>query len=68
MSILDLFYIPVAHASGVDEFIGKVNAAILNPLIKLLFAIAFIVFFYGVVEFIRSADSEEGRGKGKQHM
>lgn len=68
MSILDLFYVPVAYASGVDDFIRKVNGAILNPLIKLLVAVAFIMFFWGLVEFIRDAESGEGRAKGKQHM
>ena len=68
MNILDLFFVPVAYASSVDEFIRQVNDVVLNPVIKLLFAVAFIMFFWGVVEFIRNADSDDGRSKGKQHM
>ncbi len=41
---------------------------ILQPAIYLLFALALLFFFYGVFEFIKNADSEEGRNTGKNHM
>lgn len=41
---------------------------ILNPLIMLLFAVAFVVFFYGVLEFIMNAENDEKRTTGKSHM
>lgn len=65
--ISDLFGVPVAHASF-DSFIASVNDNILNPLIFLLFAVAMVVFLYGVVMFIANLDNESERGTGKKHM
>lgn len=65
---MDLFFTNVAYAAEVDDFIRKVNGAILNPLIKLLFAAAFIMFFFGVVEFLANPESDEAKTKGKRHM
>ncbi len=58
----------VAHAASIDEFLGKVNAKIINPLIELSFIVALVVFLFGMMEFIRGASNEEKRTKGKQHM
>jgi len=33
-------------------FLNKVNSVIINPLIGLLFAVAFIYFTYGIVKFL----------------
>lgn len=51
-----------------DGPLQKIVDVIVNPAIKLLFILAFIVFLWGMVEFIRSADNETGRDKGKLHM
>jgi hypothetical protein len=58
----------IAYADGVDDFIHSVNEAILNPVIKLLFALAFIYFLWGVAQMILNADSEEGRTTGRDHI
>jgi uncharacterized membrane protein YidH (DUF202 family) len=50
------------------QIIRNVNREILNPLIALLFAAALAVFLWGLVEFIRSAESDQARTKGQQHM
>ena len=52
---------------SIASFLNKLNAAILNPLIALAFAVATIVFVFGIVQFIRSetADSEREAGKKK---
>ncbi len=52
----------------VTRIITKVSAELLNPLIVLLFAIAIIVFLWGVYGFIRGADDAEARKDGAQHM
>lgn len=52
----------------INSLLGKVNEFILNPLIILLFVVALIVFFWGLVEFISKAGSEEGRETGKRNM
>ena len=51
-----------------DTFITKVQDAILTPIITLLSLGAFLVFIWGIVEFIASADNEEKRSTGQQHM
>lgn len=48
--------------------IKKINSAIINPIIVLLFAAAVIVFAYGVFEYIKDSDSDEARSTGRRHM
>ena len=64
---MDLFSTKVAYAN-LDTFIGKVDNAIINPLIVLLFAVAMVYFLYGLVEFIGNASNDEKRTTGKNHM
>lgn len=49
-------------------FIHKVNQVIINPIIMLLFAVAVLVFLYGVFTYIRQSDSEDGRATGARHI
>lgn len=48
-----------------NKFLGKVVVEIINPLILLLAAVAFVVFLWGVFEFIRKAGDEAKRAEGK---
>jgi hypothetical protein len=41
MDLFDLFFVNIAYAAEIDTFIRNVNRLILNPLITLLFALAF---------------------------
>ena len=50
------------------ELVLKISAEIINPLIGLLVAVAFVVFIWGLVQFIWGVQSEEDREKGKRHM
>ncbi|MBI2096417.1 MAG: hypothetical protein HYT43_02175 [Candidatus Taylorbacteria bacterium] len=50
------------------KLILKLNEQIVNPLMELLFALAVVVFVWGVYEFIRGADNEQAREKGRLHM
>ena len=54
--------------NAVETFFGKVKTEILNPIITLIGLAAFVLFVWGVVEFIRNADDPEARKKGQQHM
>ena len=65
---MNLFFTNIAYADGVDDFIVSVNEHILNPIIMLLFAIAFIVFLWGVSQLVLNAESEDERTIGKQHV
>ena len=49
-----------------NEFLGKVVTQIINPIILLLSAGAFIVFIWGVFEFIAHAGDEAKRAEGKR--
>ena len=51
-----------------DCIINKVILQIINPLIPVLIGIGLIVFFWGIIQFVLNADSEEKRTTGKQHM
>jgi hypothetical protein len=45
-----------------------ITSNIISPIIDLLALAAFVVFVWGVVTFIRSADDAEKRATGQQHM
>lgn len=53
---------------SIGEFLNKVSDAIVNPLIRLMFAAATIVFAWGIVQFIGSAQNDEKREEGKRTM
>lgn len=55
--------------SEFQAVIFKLNYYIINPLIGLMFAIALVVFIFGVIEFIRERDANsEKANTGKQHL
>ena len=53
---------------AISEFLNKVNEFILNPLIFLAFAIAFLVFFWGIFQFIASQTADANREEGKRKI
>lgn len=50
------------------KFISNIKVYILNPIIGFMFAVAVVMFIYGIVEYIWSADNEEKVEVGKKHM
>jgi hypothetical protein len=48
-----------------NAFLARVVAQIINPIILLLSAGAFVVFIWGVFEFIRNAGDETKRKEGR---
>jgi len=54
--------------AGYKEIISKINQVIINPIIVFLFAVATLIFLYGIVEFLANPANEETRDKGKQHI
>jgi hypothetical protein len=48
-----------------NKLLGKVVTEIVNPIILLLAASAFVVFVWGVFEFILHAGDETARVKGR---
>jgi uncharacterized membrane protein YidH (DUF202 family) len=65
---MNLFFINVAYAGSVDQFIANANRLIFNPLIVLLFSLALVFFLYGVLEFLANQEDQEKRTNGKSHM
>ena len=51
-----------------QTFLKKVEVALINPLITLLALAAFVLFVYGVVEFVGNAANDEKRSVGQKHM
>lgn len=57
-----------ARALTSTELLNAISANIIKPLIFLLFAAAFLVFIWGLVQFVGNLDSEESRSQGVKHM
>ena len=51
-----------------DKFLFAVNDKIINPLIILMFAIALIVFIWGLAMFIAKGGDEDARETAKRHI
>ena len=52
----------------IAPFLNKVNQFILNPLITLAFAVALLVFFWGIFQFINSETVDAKRDEGKKKI
>lgn len=50
------------------ELLNRINEVILNPIIYLLFAVALLVFLWGIFQMINGAASDEARSKGRQNI
>jgi uncharacterized membrane protein YidH (DUF202 family) len=55
-------------AALAKSFVGKINDAILFPLISLMMGVAMLVFLYGAFEYIMNADNDAAREKGRSHL
>lgn len=51
-----------------EQFVLKLAQTVVNPIITLLFSVALVVFSWGVIEYIKGAESSESRQKGQQHI
>ena len=51
--------------AALNTFLAKVVTQVINPLILLLAASAFVLFLWGVFEFIAHAGDEGKRAEGK---
>lgn len=55
-------------ANDADSIIVSVADKIVNPLIYLLFVVAFVLFLWGLVQFMRKSNNADARKLGQQHM
>jgi len=56
---------PPANAT---DLVNRISTFVLNPIIYVLFAAAFVVFIWGLVQFVANLDNEEARSTGGKHM
>lgn len=56
------------HTEVAQSFLARLEAAIIGPLITLLIATALLVFLWGMFEYVRNAENDEKRKKGREHM
>lgn len=64
MAIIDIAYAAPSGEALVSRFID----AVVNPVIVILFAVAFLYFLWGVFLFIKNSDNDTGRTTGKRHI
>jgi phosphate starvation-inducible membrane PsiE len=53
---------------SIAPFLGKINQFILNPLILLMFAIALLVFLWGIFQFLTNTEDAKNREQGQKNM
>jgi hypothetical protein len=67
-----LLGLPVALHAGAPanatELLNNISKFVINPIIFILFSAAFVVFIWGLVQFIAHLDNEEARSTGAKHM
>lgn len=51
-----------------SKVIGALITHIVQPLVKLMFIVAVLIFVWGVIQMIMNADNEEARQKGQKHI
>jgi len=61
-------YVAFAAFQNLTELINYFTNLILRSIIPLIFALAIAYFLYGVMSFIRNADNESEREKGRSIM
>lgn len=61
----------VLHAAApanATELLNNISLYVINPVIFVLFTAAFVVFIWGLVQFVAHLDNEEARSTGAKHM
>lgn len=58
----------LANTLPIARYIYRINEQILNPIIMVLFAVALIVFIWGLISFIQGASSPDARKTGQKHL
>jgi len=53
---------------SITSLLSSIDKYVLNPIIVLLFAVALLVFAWGILLLIAQAGNEEQRKKGKQAL
>jgi hypothetical protein len=59
---------PTTSNSVLNSIIAKIEAHIITPLVTLLALAAFVLFVWGVIEYVRNGANDEKRQIGQQHI
>ncbi len=51
-----------------QQFLENLSTAILNPLSRILFGVATVLFLWGVIEFMQNSDNPAKRTQGISHI
>ena len=66
---MNLFQTQIAYAADTWQgTISNITSNIIQPIIGFLFALALVMFLWGIVQFISNAENEEKLSEGKEHM
>lgn len=65
---MDFILPQIANAQSVGALISNIKTAIVNPIIGIVFALAFLLFVWGVAVFLMKADDSTAREQGKNHI
>jgi hypothetical protein len=52
----------------INVLLNNINSVILQPIVVLMFSFALVVFFWGIVQFIGTSNTDDGREKGKRNI
>jgi hypothetical protein len=53
---------------SITALLNKINALIINPIIALAFAVALLVFFWGIFQFVKSETADKSRAEGQKKI
>ncbi len=54
--------------TALATIIAKINSNIINPMIFLMLALAFVIFLWGLISYLQNVDNAEERATGLRHM
>lgn len=52
----------------VNSLLNGIVYTILQPIVVLMFAVALVMFFWGIVQFVATSNTDEGRETGKKNI
>ncbi|MFN4181199.1 MAG: hypothetical protein ACK4FA_00675 [Candidatus Paceibacteria bacterium] len=68
LSLLGLLLVPVlAQAKTFKDLVENVTGGLANSIINFMFALAFVFFFWGVVQYVLTSE-EAAKSKGRDYM
>lgn len=56
------------YAKSFDEIVFDINRTVINPLIQFAFVAAFVIFLWGLIEFLYNLNNADKRKEGQKHM